>query len=197
MVDKILFFLSIPLFIPHYILYLIFRTKCLYKDLKQWGTVFKFSPSNEMFLFFNLIIQFKEFRNVFYYRIGGVSRFLSWYAPGMPTCFIKTQKGAIDSGLVIQHGHSSRIEPRKAGKNLQVWHNVTIGKNHSGGESPVIGDNVKIMTGSLVFGNITIGDNVVIGGGTVVYKSIPSNCVVVGNPARIVKRNGKKVNETL
>lgn len=164
MVDKIFFFLSIPFFIPHYILYLIFKTKYLYKDLKQWKAVFKFLPSNETFLFFNLIIRFKEFRTVFYYRIGGISRFLSWYAHGIPTCFIKTQKGAIDSGLVIQHGHSSRIGPRKAGKNLQVWQNVTIGKNHSGGESPVIGDNVKIMTGSLVFGSITIGDNVIIGG---------------------------------
>lgn len=147
MIDKIFFYLSIPLFVPHYVLYLIFKNKYLHRDLRQWGTVFKFLPSNEAALFFNLIIRFKEYRTVFYYRIGGLSRFLSWYAPGMPTCFIKAQKGAIGSGLVIQHGHSSRIEPRKAGRNLQVWHNVTIGKNHPGGESPIIGDNVKIMTG--------------------------------------------------
>lgn len=53
---------------------------------------------------------------------------------------------------------------------------------------PVIGDNVKICTGAIVCGDITIGNNVIIGAGSVVFKSIPDNCVVVGNPARIIKR---------
>lgn len=44
-----------------------------------------------------------------------------------------------------------------------------------------------------VIGNINIGNNVTIGAGSVVIKSIPDNCVVVGNPARIVKKNGEKV----
>lgn len=45
--------------------------------------------------------------------------------------------------------------------------------------------------------NITIGDNVVIGAGAIVPKSVPPNCIVVGNPARIIKRKGLKVNEKL
>ena len=59
---------------------------------------------------------------------------------------------------------------------------------------PIIGDNVRIMTNSIVFGDITIGNNVVIGAGSVVFKNIPSDCVVVGNPARIVKKEGVKTN---
>ena len=33
----------------------------------------------------------------------------------------------------------------------------------------------------------------VIGAGSVVFKNIPSDCVVVGNPARIVKKEGVKM----
>jgi serine acetyltransferase len=39
-----------------------------------------------------------------------------------------------------------------------------------------------------VLGKISIGNNVKIGAGSVVVKDIPDNCVVVGNPAKIVKQ---------
>ena len=35
---------------------------------------------------------------------------------------------------------------------------------------------------------VTIGDNVLVAGESVVTKSVPSNSVVAGNPARIIKR---------
>ena len=54
-----------------------------------------------------------------------------------------------------------------------------------------------INVNSCVFGKIKIGNNVVIGAGTVLKKSVPDNCVVIGNPARIIKKDGKKVNITL
>lgn len=49
-----------------------------------------------------------------------------------------------------------------------------------------IGDYVYIGSNSLIMPGVTIGDNVLIGAGSVVTKSIPSNVVVGGNPARIV-----------
>ena len=52
---------------------------------------------------------------------------------------------------------------------------------------PVIGNNVQISRGSVVFGGITIGNNVVIGANTVVNFPVPDNAVVVGNPGRIVR----------
>ena len=35
--------------------------------------------------------------------------------------------------------------------------------------------------------NITIGNNVIVGAGSVVVKDIPDNCVVAGNPARVIR----------
>lgn len=44
-----------------------------------------------------------------------------------------------------------------------------------------LGANVNII------GDIKIGDNVIIGAGSVVVRDVPDNCVVAGNPAKIIK----------
>ena len=36
---------------------------------------------------------------------------------------------------------------------------------------------------------VTIGDRTVIGAGSVVVRDIPADCVAVGNPARVIKKN--------
>ena len=51
----------------------------------------------------------------------------------------------------------------------------------------VIGDNVFIGNKCIIMPNVTIGDNVVIGAGSVVTKSFPSNVIIAGIPARIIK----------
>lgn len=50
-----------------------------------------------------------------------------------------------------------------------------------------VGNNVWFGAGVQVMPGVTIGDNVVIGGGSVVVKDIPSNCVAVGNPCRVIR----------
>ena len=52
----------------------------------------------------------------------------------------------------------------------------------------VIGDDVWIGGGAIVLAGVTIGDRSVIGAGSVVTKDVPSDVVVVGNPAKIVRR---------
>lgn len=49
------------------------------------------------------------------------------------------------------------------------------------GHDCVIGINAIIMPG------VTIGDEVIVGGGSVVTKDVPSNTIVAGNPARIIR----------
>jgi len=66
---------------------------------------------------------------------------------------------------------------------------VTIGRNPNGTsiDTPTIGDNVYVYSNAIVAGDIVIGNNVTIGAGSVVLKSVESNSVVAGNPAKRIK----------
>ena len=50
-----------------------------------------------------------------------------------------------------------------------------------------IGNNVWIGGNTVINPGVSIGDNSVIGSGSVVTKNIPSDCVAVGNPCRILR----------
>jgi serine O-acetyltransferase len=52
---------------------------------------------------------------------------------------------------------------------------------------------VVVGGGAKVLGNITVGDNCRIGAGSVVVRDVPDNSTVVGVPAHIVLRDGKRV----
>ena len=52
----------------------------------------------------------------------------------------------------------------------------------------VIGDDVWIGKGAIVLKGVTIGPRSVVGAGAVVVRDVPQDCVVAGNPARVVKR---------
>lgn len=54
-------------------------------------------------------------------------------------------------------------------------------------EPVIIEDNVWIGAGVIILPGVTIGKNSVIGAGSVVNKSIPANCVAVGNPCKPIK----------
>lgn len=41
--------------------------------------------------------------------------------------------------------------------------------------------------GSIILAGITIGAGSVIGAGSIVTKSIPENCVAVGNPCKVIR----------
>jgi len=50
-----------------------------------------------------------------------------------------------------------------------------------------IGNNVWLGASVVVVPGIEIGDNVTVGAGSVVTKSLPANCVAVGNPCRVLR----------
>lgn len=51
----------------------------------------------------------------------------------------------------------------------------------------IIGENVWIGQNVTILSNINIGKNAIIGANSVVTKDVPSNTVVAGNPAKIIK----------
>ena len=107
-------------------------------------------------------------------------------------------KATIGKGFQIAHfGYIVIPSSTIIGDNCRVRPGVVIGKRDindftSGGN--VIGSNVEFGVGAKVMGPVTIGDNVIIGANAVVTKDVPSNCVVAGIPARII-RNLKPIEE--
>jgi serine O-acetyltransferase len=90
-------------------------------------------------------------------------------------------------GLNMMHYGTVVVNDRaKIGNHCSINIDVVIGQNKLG-KCPVIGDNCKIHPGAKIFGDITIGDNVEIGANAVVNKSFPSNVVIAGVPAKIIK----------
>lgn len=91
----------------------------------------------------------------------------------------------------------------KIGRNCAISHNVRIyTSNYDASEiinshsktrikhgDVYIGDNCWIGVNVLITEDVSIGSNVVIGGNSVVVNNIPSNCVVGGIPAKIIKTN--------
>ncbi|PDY18523.1 acetyltransferase, partial [Bacillus cereus] len=55
------------------------------------------------------------------------------------------------------------------------------------GKPVKIGNNVWVGGGAIINPGISIGDNAVIASGAVVTKDVPSNVVVGGNPAKVMK----------
>ncbi|RZK64414.1 MAG: serine acetyltransferase [Pedobacter sp.] len=94
--------------------------------------------------------------------------------------------------LKLTQGHGIVIQGSTVlGNNCTIRHHTTIGhKMLSDGtwsSSPKIGNNVDIGVNVTIIGDIEIGDNVTIGAGAVVTKSVLPNCVMVGNPAKLLK----------
>lgn len=149
-----------------------------------------------------LLWRLKEYRNLFYYRIKRESRLFSRVLLELAKLFCKEcdtlflDIDELGAGLFLQHGYAANIGARKIGKNCWINQQVVIGFTAID-KKPTLGNNVHVATGARVLGDIVIGDNVVIGANAVVVKDVPPNCTVVGVPAYIIKRDGKKVREEL
>lgn len=121
-------------------------------------------------------------------------------------------KGEIIIGKNTYIGLGSRVWSAKRisiGNNVQVAHNVNIFDNNIHSIDPkirnkeflqhyenddsnlkemevIIEDNVWLGANAIVLKGVTIGENSIVGAGSVVTKNIPPNCIVVGNPAKII-----------
>ena len=70
-------------------------------------------------------------------------------------------------------------------------HCKRVGNNQPFLVDTFIGKNCFIAVGAIILPGVKIGDEVIVGAGAVVTKDVPSNCVVAGNPAKIIRENIK------
>ncbi len=188
---KILFSIYKLLLIPHLILYKISKNKYLINlDLKRWSEAKKVNKSSSGLLL-HFLAHSKDFRTIFYFRIQNSFKHILNVYCRKDTSFIIDITTKLKGGILTGHPYCTILNADSIGENFYVNHLVTIGEIN--GKRPTIGNNVSIYTGAIVIGNITIGDNVSIGAGAVVAKNVPNNCVVVGNPAKIIRKDGKRL----
>lgn len=98
----------------------------------------------------------------------------------------------VDHGTGVVIGETAVI-----GDDVTLYQGVTLGGtgHHTGKRHPTIGNNVLIGAGAKVLGPFSVGDNSNIAAGAVVLEEIPPNSTAVGVPARVVKQNGKRVDD--
>lgn len=51
-----------------------------------------------------------------------------------------------------------------------------------------LGNNVWLGAGAIILPGVTIGDNSIVGAGSVVTHDVPSDTIVVGNPAKVLRK---------
>jgi serine O-acetyltransferase len=101
---------------------------------------------------------------------------------------------AIGPGFALTHGRGIVVNVKtRIGTNVTLFQGVTLGQRDSIASDgtrtmrfPVVGDDVWIGPNAIVVG-ITIGKGSRIAGGAYVYEDVPPECIVLGNPGKIVK----------
>ena len=174
--------------------------------VQDFRAVFKRDPAARTPLgFLEVIFLYSGFHAIFWHRI---SHFLhkTLHIPFIPRLIsqlvrfftgVEIHPGAnIGPGFFIDHGMGVVIgETTDIGHDVLLYQGVTLGGTGAerGKRHPTLGNHVVVGAGAKILGNIRIGNYVRIGAGSVVIHPVPDHCTVVGVPAEIVRREGKRV----
>lgn len=108
---------------------------------------------------------------------------LNFYAVDLP---VQTRVGR---GLAIHHGFGLVVNGNSViGARVVLRHGVTIGGRLSNDDAPTLCDDVSVGPNAVVLGEVRIGAGSLIGAGAVVLADCDPRAVLVGNPARNVRR---------
>lgn len=65
---------------------------------------------------------------------------------------------------------------------------LNLNKEHTARAPILIGDNSFIGMNTIILKGTVIGHNVVVGAGSVVHGTFPDNCIIAGNPAKVIRK---------
>lgn len=177
------------------IAYLLIRAcsnrEMIVEEIFYWGKCAGKNNQSYFRLLSCLLLEMKEYRNLLYMRIrsnrGGIrSAIFRLFFPLKDTLALCCTN--IGKNLYIQHGFATQISAQSIGENCLINQQVTIGYSFDD-KPPIIGNGVRISAGAKVIGNINIGNNAIIGANAVVTKNVADNDIVVGVPAKPIKKN--------
>ena len=110
---------------------------------------------------------------------------------------IEIHPGAtIGKGLLIDHGCGVVIgETTVIGDDCTIYQGVTLGGTgkETGKRHPTLGNNVMVGAGAKILGPFKVGDNSKIAANAVLLQEVEQGSTCVGVPARVVKRDNKRV----
>jgi len=93
----------------------------------------------------------------------------------------------IGPGLIIHTFSCVHVLVKRMGHSCTINQGVSLA-NVRGSGRPVIGNNCYFGAGCKVMGGVTLGDKVVVAANSIVISDVPSDCTVMGVPARIISR---------
>lgn len=175
-----------PLYILHIFIYFskLRSGEVMDKDIERYKEHFSTICPNWLYLLY-LLHNDRYFRTLFYYRVGPMwAMLLGWYRP----CdrYFKIPVGMkLGGGCIFFHPYATVLNAERIGDNFCCIQCTTLGYGKGG--RPVIGNNVSLGANVIIIGGVHVGNNVTVGAGSVVVKDVPDNCIVVGNPAKIIR----------
>ena len=98
----------------------------------------------------------------------------------------------IDHGMGIVIGQTAEIE-----EDVVLFHGITLGGTgkDTGKRHPTVKKGARIHAHAQILGPVIIGERAKIGASSVVLTDIPADATAVGIPAKVVRINGKKMEE--
>ena len=100
-------------------------------------------------------------------------------------CYLVTKEEGIELIIGESCGLSRNVKVMTSDGHPIFQKNIRI--NHA--RNIVLGDNIWVADNVTILKGVTVSSNSVLGINSLITKDVPNNCIVAGNPAKVIKEN--------